>query len=415
MENQIKKHLLFIESNTTGTGLKAFGIAKNLGHRGLLLTKDFSQYSNFNFVENIVCDTDDINAIKKSIELIGIENICGITTTSEYYVEIAAEISTYYGFIGSSPEIIRRYRDKALLRSVLSDTNVVQPEYQIVEDITGSEDVLNEIKFPCVVKPTEDSGSNNVKLCKDKADVREHMKLILSKKTNMRGQLIKPKVLIEEYIEGKEYSVELFINKERITLIGITEKRTTGNPFFVECRHIFPSNFKKEESNIVYKTVAEAVGKLGYVNGALHAEIKMNKGKCVIIEINPRLAGGMIPELIKLSTGIDVLKYHINSFIDNDIFFEVNAERYAGIQFLISPFEGALDEIRGLEKINELKGFHYSNINLNKGSRVRKAQNSSDRLGYFIFQSKSYKEIHSMLDQLLDMIEIIEGEAASQI
>lgn len=89
--------ILFIESNTTGTGKKAFDVVKKLGYEGLLLTNDFSQYNGFEGIEYLTCDTNNIKELSSTIEYIGVESIVGIMSTSEYYIEISAELANQIG------------------------------------------------------------------------------------------------------------------------------------------------------------------------------------------------------------------------------------------------------------------------------------------------------------------------------
>ncbi|MFJ7913531.1 MULTISPECIES: ATP-grasp domain-containing protein [unclassified Lysinibacillus] len=399
--------ILFIESNTTGTGKKAFDVVKKLGYEGLLLTNDFSQYNGFEGIEYLTCDTNNIKELSSTIEYIGVESIVGIMSTSEYYIEISAELANQYGYNGNNPNFIRNYRDKALLRTKLSKKKqIMQPKYRIIEKYGDLKNYNDEISFPCIVKPTEDSGSNDVKLCFSDKEVGDHVNVILQKDTNMRNQKMYPKVLIEEYIEGREFSVEFFVNKEEFNLIGITEKTTMGMPFFVESRHIFPACICQDTKKLILQTVSIAIEELGYLRGALHAEIKVYKGNCYIIEINPRLAGGMIPELVKLSTGIDILEQHILSILNKREIKKINIDSFAGIQFITSPSDGILEQISGIEEIKNLPEFHLVSINAKAGTMIRKARNSSDRLGYIILKSNSYNDLNDKLNYIIEKINI---------
>lgn len=399
--------LLFIESNTTGTGKKAFDIANKLGYKGLLLTNNFSQYKDFEGIEYLTCDTNNLKELSATIENIGIESIIGIMSTSEYFIEISAELAKQYGYDINNPNLIRNYRDKALLRTKLSKKKqIIQPKYKIIEKHIDLKNYHYEINFPCIVKPTEDSGSNDVKLCFNIEEVQDHVKIILEKDTNMRKQKVYPKVLIEEYIEGREFSVEFFVKNNEINLIGITEKTTMGTPFFVENRHIFPALIDQDIEALILNTVSIAIEELGYLKGAFHAEIKIYQGNCYIIEINPRLAGGMIPELVKQSTGIDILEQHILSILNKNECINISVNSFSGIQFITSPSDGILEKINGIEEIKNLPEFHLASINAKPGTNVKRAKNSSDRLGYIILKSNSYNELNDKLNFILEKINI---------
>lgn len=399
--------LLFIESNTTGTGRKAFDIAKENGYNGILLTNSINQYHDFSGIEYKVCDTNDLDCLYQEVEKLGIHTVAGIMSTSEYYIEISAALANRVGLNANNPDIIRHYRDKSLLRTTLSaNQEINQPLFMIVDGETGMEKLHELMDFPYIVKPAEDSGSNDVKLCYNRREIEEQVQAILSKEVNMRNQRMHPKVLIEEYIGGDEYSVEVLGTGKDLITIGITEKTTKGSPYFIEDRHIFPSRIPVELTALIERSVQLAIGELGHLNGAVHAEVKVEAGGCYIIEINPRLAGGMIPELIKQATGIDLLELHVRSFIESIDSMMYETAHYSGIQFVTTSSTGVLKAINGVEEIERFSGFHMASLDSKKGKRVRKPRNSSDRLGYVIVTSSSYEGLKEKLNSIEEVLSI---------
>ena len=154
-----------------------------------------------------------------------------------------------------------------------------------------------------MVKPADDSGSNNVRLCFSWEEVEQQTAKILQTNVMYAGKTSQT-VLLEEYIEGPEYSVEMFSWQGESICIGITEKRLTGFPYFVESGHVFPAVLPSDVKQEIEETVKQTLEAVNFQFGASHSAVKWTPKGCVMIETNARLAGGMIPELVCHLTGM---------------------------------------------------------------------------------------------------------------
>jgi S-sulfo-L-cysteine synthase (3-phospho-L-serine-dependent) len=310
----VKNLLLFVESNTTGTGMLALKKAKSWGLLPVFLCNKPERYLGLEETgaQVLVCDTNSLEAVKQTIEAnLNVDELCGIATTSEFYLETVAELTSAYGLPGNPADAMRTARNKSKTRLRLAEVGVRQPRFAIVKSEADVAAAIDGVGLPCVVKPADDSGSNDVKLCNTPEEVEAQAKKILAVHTNMRGQQTALTVLVEEYVDAPEYSVEMFTWQGETICVGITEKKLTGFPYFVEAGHIFPAPLSDEVAEEMRSTVRAALQAVGVQNGATHTEVKLTSEGAAIIEINARLAGGMIPELIRYSTGIDMLENQI--------------------------------------------------------------------------------------------------------
>ncbi|ASS74134.1 hypothetical protein CIG75_03440 [Tumebacillus algifaecis] len=406
----MKKKLLFVESNTTGTGMLALKKAVSWGLTPIFLCNKPERYLGLEETgsEVIVCDTNSIEALKQTIEAnVAIEEICGFATTSEFYLEAVATLATDYGLPGNPPEAMRTARNKSLTRQALDQAGVGQPRFAIVKGQSDLEQALASVPVPCVVKPADDSGSNDVLLCNTLEEVEQHTLKILAVTTNMRGQATAQTVLIEEYVDAPEYSVEMFTWEGKTTCIGITEKSLTGFPYFVESRHIFPAKLAPEVEAEIRATVSKALAAVGVKNGATHTELKLTEEGAKIIEINARLAGGMIPELIRLATGVDMLEQQIRCSVDGPKDLVVAYQGHAGIKFIMAPEEGVLREISGVETAQNSAGVQQVIVTGKPGQAVQPPQNAYHRLGSIIVKGDTYEETTTALDTALEKIGVV--------
>lgn len=410
----MKNVLVFLEANTTGSGMSALHKADLIGFHPVFLTQNPQRYIGLDQTkaEVIICDTNDLNAIQNVLlKHIGLSQVCGITTTSDFYVELVAALSECPAvleqayFVGNPSHVLHTCRNKALTRACLAAASIQQPHFYVARSEAEVGSGLAQLGLPCIIKPVDDSGSNNVKLCNREEEVYELTRHILSIPRNVRGQPNQQAVLLEEYIEYREYSVEMFSIHGEATCIGITEKHLTGFPFFVEARHIFPAPLPVAAQEKIILTVQQALHAVGFQNGPTHTEIKwsMQQG-CVILEINPRLAGGMIPTLIMHAANIDLLEQQIRLAANQSVSLEVERRQVAGIQFLVADRNGVLTEIEGIHEAHGLPGIKEVRTTGRPGQQVRPPQNAYDRLGSVIAATETYEEIVRTLNQATRLI-----------
>ena len=117
------------------------------------------------------------------------------------------------------------------------------------------------------------------------------------------------KAIIEEFVERREISVESISFEGKHYILQITDKVTTGAPFFVELEHHQPSSLSEDIQNKVRKIVNHALDSLHIQYGACHSESKITEGGIFVIEIGARMGGDFIgSHLVQLSTGYNFFK-----------------------------------------------------------------------------------------------------------
>ena len=160
-----------------------------------------------------------------------------------------------------------------------------------------------QLTYPVIVKPTDRSGSRGIFKLESYEGLEDAVKSALS-------ESFEKKVLIEEYAEGQEYSVEGISFHGNHHILSMTLKYTTGAPHFIETGHMEPAPVSEDVYNKVVDVIAHALDTLEVKNSASHSEIKIDEnGNIKIIEIGARMGGDCIgSDLVKYSTGIDYLK-----------------------------------------------------------------------------------------------------------
>ncbi|MEV0230707.1 ATP-grasp domain-containing protein [Nonomuraea sp. NPDC050786] len=391
--------LAFIEANTTGTGMMALRTARDLGLEPLFFTGRPERYRGLDGsgAEVVRCDTNDAAALRAAVERHAGE-LCGVTTTSDFYVAAAAELAAGLGLPGNPPEVVRLCRDKGRLRRVLAEAGVPQPKFAVVTEEDQITAALASVGLPCVAKPVDGSGSEHVRLCATEEEVRAHAGEVLSVRTNVRGQPSAGAILLEEYLEGPEYSVETFHIRGEPTCVGVVAKSVTGHPYFVESGHVYPAPLDPLEGEALVAAAQAALAAAGVREGPTHTEVKLLPGGVAIVEINPRLAGGMIPELVRLVDGLDLLEQQLRGAAGMPVTLATRRRGYAGVRFLTAERAGVLRTACGWRQAELLPGVESVVITAEPGTRVSPPRSAYDRLGHVIARGRTVRQLTARLE-----------------
>jgi S-sulfo-L-cysteine synthase (3-phospho-L-serine-dependent) len=396
--------LLFVESNTTGSGMAALDVARELGTRPVLLTSRPARYQGLGetSAEVVECDTGSLPALRELVQQrFRREDLAGVTTTSEFYVATVAELTGWLGLPGNPADAVATCRDKAALRSRLAEAGVRQPRFAAVRSTSEAVAAVAAVGLPCVVKPADDSGSNNVLLCTTTEQALAQVEVVLGVTENVRGQAMSGVALVEQYLDGPEYSVEAFSWDGGIRWAGVTAKTLGPPPHFVENRHLFPAPVPPERRDAVVDTVTAALTAAGIRAGATHTELRLTAAGPAVLEINPRPAGGMIPEVVRLATGLDLLRLQLDASVGRAPDVTSDDRGTTGIQFITAGCEGVLTAVDGVPAALAVPGVVRVVVTARPGQRVRPPRNAYDRLGYVIARTGTPAGTAAALDTAL--------------
>ncbi len=313
---------------------------------------------------------------------------CAVATIASDLANITVQyLSQRLGLTHNSEECIEISTNKYKMRCALSENGVSCPRFKIVD--TNTKIGESEFSFPVIVKPTDRSGSRGI------TKVENHNQLTSAIKSAADYSFEK-RAIIEEFIEGDEYSCECISFNGKHNLLAITKKFTTGAPCFIETGHIEPSLLDAETSKRVMETVFKGLDALKIKFGASHSEFRINsKGEIRIIEIGSRMGGDCIgSHLVRLSSGYDFLSYVIETAAG----IEPNINRLSqpsavGIRFIFTK-----DDINVLENIktNSPESLYFVSEIEDVGSR--KIVDSGSRFGFFIVTSPDENQLLKLLE-----------------
>lgn len=383
--------LAFVESNTSGTGRLFAQAAAQKGFRPILLSDNPARYSyvSQDGLDTLEVDTrDEWTLLDVCRRLAPGAGLAGVTSSSEYFVSTAASIAHRLGLAGPSPVAVRACRDKFKQRRRLERAGVPMPAFCRATSIKTAVHAAQELGFPVIVKPVSGSGSVGVKLCLDPEEVSAHAAQLLNQRQNERGAPVARRILVESVASGPEYSVETF----GLEVIGITQKHLGALPDFVEIGHDHPAQLSPTTAKQIESIAQQSLVALGLGWGPAHIELRLTESGPQIIEVNPRLAGGYIPELVRLSCGIDLISETIALVVGAQPQLSRSCHEHTSIRFILSPGDGTLIGVEGLDHAQSVPGIVDVKLYSQPGVEIRRHGDFRDRVGHVIARGSTHEE-----------------------
>lgn len=345
-----------------------------------------------------VISTIDTPAILEAAKRHQINGI--MTLASDMPMQSVAVVSHEMGLVGISKETALKATNKAFMRDALKVEDVPVPLYFRVKGIDEFKSAVEKIRiagFKCIVKPADNSGSRGVDLIKEDKDLDAAYDYTIQ---YSRGG----EIVVEEYMEGPEVSVETLAVNGEVHVIQITDKLTTGAPYFVEMGHSQPSQLSEEIKERIRHVAVAANKAIGIKNGPSHTEIKITKDGPKIVELGARLGGDCITtHLVPLSTGINMVECSIRIALGEKPDLEPKWNKGSAIRYLKTN-TGIVKDIKGLQEAEGIEGVVQVSIVHGIGEEIGEIRNSVDRAGFVIAQAKDVKEAIELAQQGIETV-----------
>lgn len=322
--------------------------------------------------------------ILKICKRVKIDGICSIA--SDVAMPTVNYIAQEMNLIGNTLECTKMTTNKYEMRKILSKNGIPCPNFFLAENLKEIETKI--LNFPLIMKPIDRSGSRGIFKVNTVKELKENFYKSLN-------ESFSKKVIIEEYIDGDEYSIEGISQNGKHNILQITKKYTTGSPNFIEIGHLEPAGLDENIVKKIKKIIFQSLDTLKIQNGASHSEIKINKGKIKIIEIAGRMGGDFIgSNLVQASTGIDFLKLVLNVALNIEIDLNVKNLKYISLVKFILTLED-------LEKAKKILKKYKENIEeciIEKN--WKKTKDSASRNGFYILKFNNEHELEKIKDEI---------------
>lgn len=303
---------------------------------------------------------------------IGIDGITSIA--SDAAVPTICFVAEKMGLLSNRFEDALVATNKYEMRKRFMHQDVKCPRFEVAT--TDNLPDVSNFRFPVIVKPTDRSGSRGVLKI-------EHPKQLKEAVSRAQTESFSGEAIVEEFVQGREVSVESISWKGKHYILAITDKVTTGEPYFVELEHHQPTSLDEKVQDKIRIETRKALTAVGVKYGAGHSEfIITNDNKVFAVEVGARMGGDFIgSDLSYLSTGYDFLKGVIDVALGKFEEPEFIWNKHSGIFFLSKETEFLKKIIENSDNFTEIVTSEIIQ------SDLKHVESSGDRSGYLIYQS----------------------------
>lgn len=291
--------------------------------------------------------------------------------------------------------------DKGLMREHLDARGMRSIPYRTA---TSPQDVVEfgeRCGWPVILKPSSGTGSKQIHKLHGPDEAAAAYAAIVRDFPNSHP-------IAEKYITGPEVSVEGISWQGRHTILGVTDKITTGAPRFVETGHSMPSALPASVVSEIKEMTERFLVSIGHMNGPSHTELIITDGGPVIIESHTRTGGDRIFEMVELVHGVDMIGATLQGYAGVEPAVTMKEASGAAIRYLILP-PGEITAIDGIEDAAASPGVVRCDVDLRVGDRINSFNNSNERHGYVLAVGGDAAEAIANAEAALNKIRIEVG------
>jgi biotin carboxylase len=297
-----------------GSGLKLYreylvrsaaARARQMGHELILINNLKPTWQHEYFDEITVCNVFDHEVLDRAArDVASRHTVVGLLCWDEPLVMQAAELAAEFGVPGLGIPGVQGCRDKHSARIRLTAGGLLQPGFEMAADLAQAQAAARQIGYPVVVKPRALGASMGVVLARNEQELEDAF-TVASNASLVGDATFHGGAIIEEYAIGPEISIDAAVHKGEYLPMFVARKRSGDHPYFEEVGHVVDAAEPLMDDPVLMGVLARAHEVLEIEDGITHSEVRLTEGGPLIIEINGRLGGDLIPFLGKIATGID--------------------------------------------------------------------------------------------------------------
>jgi biotin carboxylase len=292
-------------------------------------------------------------------------------------------------------------RNKDLARARLAAAGFRQPAFRLCADRAEAAEFLGSTTGPWVVKPRDGMGSEGVR----KVSGPDELDAALA------GLHEPGPFLVEEFVDGVEYSVEgLFLGGEP-RVLAVTAKQVVDPPYFAEVGHVIPAPMAEAERAAATEQVEAALRVLGARFGVFHVELWLTGAGVVLGELHVRNGGDWIHRLLEHAIpGLQLYGLVYDDALGRPVdTAALTPTRGAAVRFLFPP-AGTLARIEGWERVTAHPAVLHASLEVAPGDRIEPIHDSDTRAGAVIVGAGTPEEAAAIARQLVESVTfVVEG------
>jgi len=302
------------------------------------------------------------------------------------------------------------YTDKSKMREFCNKHSIPSPAYRKCTRIDEAKDFYRIQNRRCILKPLDSNCSKGIYIVNSENDIDKYWNdsICYSKCSN--------EVIIEQYIDGIEFTVDGIVTPSGHKSLAISEKKHYDyNPNIAY--ELFFSNYSDNFDYDALRKVNDSFVNYSSlpVGFFTHAEYKFMDGIFYLIEIGARGGGNYISsDIVPLMSGVDNYGYFIDAVVEGNMEQSIDIDntlqdRCAVLYFLDVPREGVVKKVHGLDILSNNPNVIRYELHFKEGDTIQRAKNDSARVGYYIAYADTKEDLRMLMKKINEEFKIIIG------
>ena len=363
------------------------------------LDLDFLVITDSQQVSGQFSDTVIIHSFDKELEndvREKLQDVTHILPVDHSALKFSAYLVDLLNAKGNNTKSIKTAMNKFESRNIFNSISKIKIQNAIVKKIEDIEPFINE-NGTSVLKPIYGTASKSV----IKIDTFKENKAAIEK---LMQDCSDQDLIIEEFVDGSEYALEgNLINSELNKIIIFDKPINYKEPYFEESIYIAPTEIPDKTQKEIVNLIGKACKKLGLENGPVHVEFKIHNKEIFIIEINPRMIGGLCSRCLSFGlfkTSLEEIALH--AFLNNELKSIDLLSNFVGVLMIPTPISGKFISINKneLESIPNVSGVE---ITVSENSNLLEPPFGDKYLGFVFSQGDSKEKVMESLTLALDL------------
>ena len=383
--------IVFVETTKSGSSREAIKAAERIGYATVLLTEnlrfidqreEFPEVTQMIHVSGITKETirEHLHALQKQ----GLK-LKGIFSFVDPFVSMTAHLMNEFCDSDISADAYLKMEDKVLTRTALAK-NEATPTFMIYDPSTDLKQFISKQDlFPLIIKSPLSKASRDVYLVENQKEMTRVMKSMLRAHPSQQ-------IVIEEYLDGPQYLVELVVEKGKLHLVAVIKQDIQKDLKFIITGYDFQLSLEKSLYAKLFKTVESICQDLGAKNVACHLELRYVRDTWKLIELNPRISGGAMNRMVEEAYGINLMEETLKLFIGKEINLKRRHENSIYTHYITVNAYGTLLKVTGKNRAMKHEGVREVYVKPRKGTFMTPPISMGSRYGYVIASGDTASE-----------------------
>jgi biotin carboxylase len=321
---------------------------------------------------------------------------------------LAATAARALGLPHNPVDAVQAARDKARMRERFAAVGLPTPRFITVDRDAVPQTIAAAVRFPCVVKPLDLSGSQGVVKVNDAASFPRAFTRVATIIAACRPNGMRGSVLIEDFIPGEEVAVEALLRGGELEVLAIFDKPDPLNgPFFEETIYVTPSRLPTDRQRQIIATTTQAARALGLTEGPIHAELRLNDHGIWMLEVAARSIGGLCSRTLRFGSGISLEELILRHAAGLPMPSHQRESAAAGVMMLPIRERGRLRAVEGQGEAKQVPGVDGLVITIPPGELLVPLPEGDRYLGFMFARADSPAGAEAALRQAHAQLRVV--------